>query len=466
MRSILFADNDQDFLNTRAEFLQSADYRVVKAFTFEQAQQSLEEVWTPVAILDIRLTEDDDEKDLSGLILAKLETCRNVAKIILSGHLTPEIVRELLRIQRNGRRLAIQVIGKEEDPEALVEAVERVFADGLRMNWELRIEWKGRDPFSMVHLIEAGHDTQILLNRAEEVEDLFRRLFWRKNQIRIERLLWQQPGRAALVVFTFKENAAPEGFVVVFGLRDRVAKEAQQYAEFAPDAPSLTSTVLKSRAETTHFAANAYVLAQADLEQVYTLHELYRMGPEGKFNQCLNNFFLKTHIDWQRKQRILEKRQTTIELLRRRLGFTGGPDDLAAFGEQIQEILHCISALGNSISAHLSDDQFVIRFGKQVFTYPDPRRALSQVYPFDQPAVLAKTSGWLSGENILVSQDGQSWLTDFYGAGYAPALGLHHPEGRCATVGLRQNDLEQLHLLERFALGDFRKPDSGIWMPL
>lgn len=34
--NVLFADNDPDFLNTRAEFLEQAGYRVLKAYTLAQ----------------------------------------------------------------------------------------------------------------------------------------------------------------------------------------------------------------------------------------------------------------------------------------------------------------------------------------------------------------------------------------------------------------------------------------------
>ena len=84
MRTVLFADNDHDFLNTRAEFLENAGYRVLKAYTLAQARQLLAEAHVHLATLDIRMENDDDEKDVSGLTLAKDPAFRPIPKIMLT----------------------------------------------------------------------------------------------------------------------------------------------------------------------------------------------------------------------------------------------------------------------------------------------------------------------------------------------------------------------------------------------
>ena len=68
---ILLVDNDPDFLDTRAEFLQRAGYQVLKAGHLKLARQLMDEAHTHLAILDIRMVDDDDDRDSSGLILAK-----------------------------------------------------------------------------------------------------------------------------------------------------------------------------------------------------------------------------------------------------------------------------------------------------------------------------------------------------------------------------------------------------------
>ena len=71
MICILFADNDPDFLSTRREFLEQAGYDIILASTPAEAEKHLLHGKIDLAILDIRLKDDGDEKDTSGLVLAR-----------------------------------------------------------------------------------------------------------------------------------------------------------------------------------------------------------------------------------------------------------------------------------------------------------------------------------------------------------------------------------------------------------
>jgi len=127
--TILFADNDPDFLNTRAEFLEQEGYLVVPAINPTEARRRLEAGGIDLAILDIRLVNDDDEKDTSGLTLAK-EVARSVPKIILTGFPSYEYVRETLAPQVDGLPVAVDFVAKQEGPEALLSAIRRAFVKG------------------------------------------------------------------------------------------------------------------------------------------------------------------------------------------------------------------------------------------------------------------------------------------------------------------------------------------------
>ena len=72
MNRILFVDNDPDFLATRAEFVERAGYKVIKANSLVEAERCLREEWTPLAILDVRIEDDDDEVDGEGVSMASV----------------------------------------------------------------------------------------------------------------------------------------------------------------------------------------------------------------------------------------------------------------------------------------------------------------------------------------------------------------------------------------------------------
>ena len=125
--TILFADNDPDFLKARAEFLEAEGYLVVPAADPTETRGKLELGRIDLAIVDIRLVNDDDEKDTSGLTLAK-EVARTVPKIILTGFPSYEYVREALAPQMDGLPAAVDFVEKLEGPEALLAAIRKALS--------------------------------------------------------------------------------------------------------------------------------------------------------------------------------------------------------------------------------------------------------------------------------------------------------------------------------------------------
>lgn len=120
--TILFADNDPSFLKVRKEFLEQEGYEVLTATTSAEARRILNEKHVDLALLDIRLENDNDEKDLSGLMLAQ-EVARSAPKILLTGFPSYEYVREALRPALDGLPAAVGFIAKQEGWEAMSQAI-------------------------------------------------------------------------------------------------------------------------------------------------------------------------------------------------------------------------------------------------------------------------------------------------------------------------------------------------------
>lgn len=119
---ILFVDNDPDFLATRREFLEREGYTVVAATSPNDARDKLASENPDLATLDIRLVNDDDEKDNSGLELAK-EISRSVPVLLLTGWPSVEYARQMLKPQFDGLPTAYDFIAKQDGPEAMLTAV-------------------------------------------------------------------------------------------------------------------------------------------------------------------------------------------------------------------------------------------------------------------------------------------------------------------------------------------------------
>ena len=120
--NILYAENDPELLEDIQKLLEQEGYYVITASNPEDAKRLLTNEGLDLAILDLRLRDDDDETDISGLSLAK-EVAPLVPKIILSSYQDPNQIREALSGGRGGG--AVDYLWKSEVAEKLSGAVQR-----------------------------------------------------------------------------------------------------------------------------------------------------------------------------------------------------------------------------------------------------------------------------------------------------------------------------------------------------
>jgi DNA-binding response OmpR family regulator len=413
---ILFADNNSDFLETRTEFLKREGYDVVRAANLTEAEWLLKNANIHLAILDIRMQNDDDEYDQSGLILAK-EACRTIPTIILTNYPALDAARFALKQQSGGLVLSVDFVMKQEGPPALIAAVRHAFNHHVRINWDLSIDWKARDAFSLVRLIEPNLDSEHLMGLTVEFEELFRRLFYEEDQIQIERLLWERDGRLALVIVAFREGAKPESFVVTCGQHTIVNEEARSFERFAPNPPNETGTVLNAKTETIHFAINCYAFAGNDLKNIQTLSELFHFATRKTFRDTLTTLFQRTLPAWHQDKSLPEKKSLEA-LYRQLLELRSETPVMAYIEETIKTIESEIVTLGLRIEH--DNDKVLIHFNGQSFSYADPLALLVTALGSQNSTPVICVPGILTGENILANEAASTWLTDFADAGMAP----------------------------------------------
>lgn len=459
MKTILFADNIPEILEVRAEFLLREGFEVILAYSPQQVRELLEKRRVHLAILDIRLV-NDEEIEFSGLELAEDEAYAPLPKIMLTSYPDMETIRRSL-IQRLGRLpTAVDFLSKKEGPDALVIAVRKAFDEYVRINWDLRIDWRAGDRFSIVNALYPGVEAERFLNLTEEFEDLLRRLFYEKDQIRIERQLWQRDGRVALVVFASQRGSVAESCVLVCGPRPKMLAEQRNYKRYAPKAPGDNGTMLSASAETLRFGALIYALPNANLETVQSLSELYRSGPEKDFRTVLLTIYQKSLADWQKERLVPEETRVRDEIYRARLKLNSENFNRPAFEARQQAILRQLPGLG----AHLTADgkQLNVHLPRQSFSYPDPAEVLFQPAMHGRPVTLVNTPGLLSGRNVLTDSGEHAWLTDFSEAGLAPSLWDYVTlEAEIRFDWAETKDLLRLHELERCLSGEgFTQLDS------
>lgn len=146
--AILLVDNDPEFISGRKELLNQEGYTVYRASTPRQAWEILRQRKIDLAITDVRLVDDKDVHDDSGLQLAEEIAAYQTPTIILTGFEIHQHVAKVLKILRGKSPLKIDLVGKQEGYEALALAIARMLA----------INPPARGPIRKEVFLVYGHD--------------------------------------------------------------------------------------------------------------------------------------------------------------------------------------------------------------------------------------------------------------------------------------------------------------------
>lgn len=418
---VLIADNDRDFLNTRAEYLEDEDYRVLKAYSLNEARRLLQNARVHLAILDIRLLDDDDERDTSGLTLAKAPEYSAIPKIVLTGFPTFQAVRAALGPAVDGMPPAVNFLAKKEGAEAMLQAVADAFERHVRLNPNLTIHYGEHiSPVHLVNLIEPDLDSARLPERVGILEDLFRRLFANSSELHLNRLLVRREGRVFLSAFAYPEAGAAKQFVVACGQTPLMQQEHSRYRRFVAAMPGREVTIQDKTAETVPYTAAAYLIIGGDLEDIATFSEFYRYRPADAVLPVLDRLFNHTLAPWHRRERYETTNDTLNDLCREWLAHTTPAPTSQALGNRLQAL--CRAALGSGLPGiDYSPTRLTFMWENQPLPNPLPHLFERQV-DFTGPVLCGLTHGQLNGHSILVDNRGRTWLIDFSRAGQAPLL--------------------------------------------
>jgi DNA-binding response OmpR family regulator len=415
---ILLADNEPNFLNVRAEFLEGRGYKVLKAFSLKSAKELLNEEYIHLAILDIRLVDDDDEKDVSGLTLAKESAFRSIPKIILTGFPSISAVKNALGPTFDGLPPAIDFIDKVSGVETLIQAVEKAFDQFAHINWDLSVYWNPREPLSFLHLVsllEPELPNDILLYRAGELEDLIRQLFYNYQQIRLGQLLWHDRSRFCLPVWT-QSDMTTDFRILICGKRDFLERERVQIKKVAPD--TLQGTRLVDQAKTTHFGAHLYALLGANIDTIQTLWDLLQVSKDRQLRTAFTSLLDDTLKTWHQHGQMVQEKQDLMSIYRQ---WAGLPNEKIQLEQQLESLIQSARLLGVT---EISCDNHLITFHFSRQTpqhFPDPIETVySPLAHYNVQAICKLSPGNLRTESILVDSGLRPWLTDFSAAGQAP----------------------------------------------
>ncbi len=419
--TILLMDNDITALEKWGGLLEEDGYCVLRASSTKDAEELLRHRWIHLAILDIRMEDERDENDISGLLVARNPEFASIPKIILTAYPSFEYVRGVLAPDEKGLVSGVDFIAKYEGPRALRQAIRQAFANNVRINWDLEIQWDQRNPLSFLHLVnllQPGLPADTLVHLASELEDLIRRLFYDYSQAWIGELLWHSKGHLCLSAVARSSNGVTVPCLLICGDREALAKEWEYATEFTPKTQRETRP--ESRAETLHFGVNAYGLPDADIETLQTVRVLFQGGKERPLKAAFSNLLDEVLPAWHQHGHKVE----TLDLMALYRLWTGLLNDITSQKEaeqQVESLIQAVRPFGTmEIKRH--DQLITFSFPNQpLLTYPDPvATAYALLVQHDAPVTCRVSPGRLTADNVLIDSEQQAWLTDFAFAGLAP----------------------------------------------
>jgi len=135
-RRILLIDNDPNYLATVREWLSLNDYHVYTASNLNDAKHILDTTSIQLIVTDLRVTDDSEERDLSGLHFAR-SIAPLIPKIILTGYPSFDTMREALKVDQHIDVLpaAVDFVSKSGGLEKLAEIVREVFQRYVLTNY-------------------------------------------------------------------------------------------------------------------------------------------------------------------------------------------------------------------------------------------------------------------------------------------------------------------------------------------
>jgi CheY-like chemotaxis protein len=402
VRRVLVVDNDPVVRSSIQQLLETRAFEVLSASSVQETRAILRTKPIHLALLDIRLEDDTDPNDTSGLDLAE-EMDPIVGKIILTGYASHEHTRRAL-----GRRIdnvpALDVISKKDLPATWLGAVERAFREQLGINFGLQDDLiDGLSYASMAAELKLDVEEAQTQTIPWQLRELLRKLFAEAETV----LVWPlgREGRtegcshsgATLVKVIPRYRGRGWGAAVVakLGPRSQIEKECLNYEKHVHGfIGGHRHTSNERTAYTLHLGGVVYSLIGTSLDNVWDLSAFYRYHSSEEMVQVLENLFSGTCQHWYDNKQ--EKKNHSITALY--------SSQLSLTPEKLQ------TAMKETFPEYAG--RFVLEFPQIDHPLTNPVHWIRE-RDLHTLTRLCTTHGDLHGGNVFVDANRQCWLIDF-----------------------------------------------------
>jgi CheY-like chemotaxis protein len=461
---VLVVDNNPTLLASVGDFLEASGYSVLTTHSPQQALKLTEEEIVHLCIIDVRLTDDYDDMDVSGLDLAAAMDPA-IPKIMLTAYENPDPIIRSLSPDKRGIALAVDFVLKRLGPYILLGAVEKAFQSKVRLNTEMEITWeKGLSWRVLVEELKAyrGKGESEKEKAEEELEDLMVRLLDRATALRMLRVISGRGGCGVIIARPSFGGVMGEDMVIKFGLRETVMTEFDNYKRWVEPFAAVRSTQLRGEpVRTPHLGAIKYSFVGERAGRLVHFNDYYLRGdvPIESIEETLRYLFEECCELWYKsKRKPGEKERTPLDVWYR--------EQLPFYDRHVEELQDVVEGLVNGehplarCFRRQGPARLEVTLGDETISLPDPVHFALEAKSsergedfFPVSSLVAITHGDLNGTNILVDREGKAWLIDFFKTGWGPALrDLAELESVVKFELLQTDNLLARYALERASL--------------
>lgn len=399
---VLIVENDPKARVDYQTLLMYWDYEPVLAMgtggsLIEDAKRKAEEYRCALALIDLRLTDDYNDKDTSGLKLAE-QMPEAIRPIILSGHADPEILIALLQ-----KRVDIIFIKKDTDRDSFQGLVDTEAAKVTASKRGLVFE----NPEILMGIASSPLGEQAG-NYPDQIADIFARLFPKAKRLRLEKLeirpassiISTIPRPNSAVIKVYEDSYEP--VVVKLARAEKIRIEADRYNTHIHMRLTGGFTARMERS-TALWDIGGASYSFVDKFDVKPFSSFYEENPIPAITECLSSFFegvWKKHYD-------NAKVATNVSLFQLYSQVWGD-----WYGKKVKETT---SKINSPTASQLDIPEPICWIGEKI---AEADRDLSMM----DATRLAITHGDLHGDNLLVDNKRNVWVIDFERCGEGHAL--------------------------------------------
>jgi len=443
----LILDDDSEFRRVVVDALNERGFVTDEAANPVEGLSRIDDQNYHLLIFDISMTGSPSNRDWLDLLRdLRAEGKIDAAKIV--------VLSQFARIKQNTREAF-----RDYDVDDVVDRTafdDEVFGDEMKklvetleFNPTLQVAWTHGDTEAaevLVNLKIAGTRVRRNTPRHErlvaELDDLLCRLFWKAESILVSILPAGRGGAGVLRVQPTFHSGPGAPVVVKFGDVHDIEAENDHYDEYVKDfLAGARAASVKSRARTRLLGGICYALFGA--EEFETFSAFYARETTAEIAKVIDNLFLSTCATWY-----VSPTPATYDLAkeyRTRLGMTA--ENLNTGWKDLKYAQGSETLKFTTLQSPLS-----VR---------NPISAAFKV--INQSTFRCTTHGDLTGGNILVDHERNTWLIDFARTGVGHVLSdlaLLDVFTRCALLGVDEATLDERLLLER-ALLEVKNFDSA-----